>query len=351
MNNLVHEDMELIYYSGLDWDQFKDSRVLITGATGMIGSYILYFFDYLNTIRPDLNIRTVGVVRNRDKVVKIIERLECSELFTYTLCDVANIDTWGDDDFDYIIHTASPASSYLYNEPINVVNANVVGTQKLLELAKYCSAKKFVFLSSGEVTGITEDKYIAEDVYGCLDPTDVRNCYGESKRMGEMLCKCYSYQYKLHAMSVRLDHTYGNTMDLETDGRVFSEFISNIVNDRDIVMKSDGSPIRTFTYLNDAVKGIFIVLLKGGSGESYNISNNDCRVSIKELAETLIGLYPEKKLKIEYVKRDTNSYMESKNPICSSLLTSKIEKLGYVCDFNLKEGFKRTIENYKEEIK
>jgi nucleoside-diphosphate-sugar epimerase len=250
---------------------------------------------------------------------------------------------------DYIFHTASPASSHLYNtNPLSVIAPNILGTQLLLNIGNTDNFKGMVFFSSGEVMGKTDVEFADEKTYGHLDPTDIRSCYGESKRMGENLCKCYSHQYGIHTVSVRLDHTYGITMDLENDNRVFAEFVSNIVKNEDIIIKSDGLSIRTFVYLSDAVRGIFTALLKGNSGETYNVSNNDCRVTIKELAENLISLYPEKNLQIVYENRNADGiYLENTNKFCSSLDTGKIEKLGYKCDYGIVEGFRRVVEYLK----
>jgi nucleoside-diphosphate-sugar epimerase len=346
MNKIIESDLRIICNSNLDWEKFKNSTVLVTGAYGMLASYMVYTLAYLNSTYPLLNIKIIAQCRNIEKAKDKFKNIP--QLF------ITNIDICGNFNFienvDYIIHAASPASAQYYStDPISVINPNVIGTKNLLNLAKEKSVKGFLFLSSGDVSGKVDKELITEDDYGYLNPIDLRSCYAESKRIAETMCKCYNHQHELHTISVRPEHTYGPTLDLINDQRVFSEFISNIVNKKDIVIKSDGMSVRTFTYISDATIGFFTALLKGVSGESYNVSNNKCRIKIKDLAEMLVSMYPEKKLKVVYEKRsDTNEYIENKDNIRPTLSTQKIEKLGFTCNIDLKEGFKRTINSFIE---
>ena len=348
MNKIIEEDIKNIIKSDIDWEKFKNSNVLITGGTGVIGSYLIYTLLKLNEIYPVLNIQIWSIYRNTRNIIKKFNYPEIiPNLFFMQkeYCDFKYLD------IDYIIHAASPASSQFYGKnPFAVIECNVFDLKELLELAKEKQSKGLLFFSSGEVTGKVDKEFLTEEDFGYLDPLDIRNCYAESKRMGEQLCKCYFHQYKTPTKIVRPDHTYGPTIDIENDQRVFSEFIQNIINDEDIIMKSDGSPRRTFCYLSDAIEGFFRVLLEGNSGEAYNVSNNNCNTSIKELAETLVNLYIEKNLKIKYEKREnTNNYLENKDTLRPMLSTKKIEKLGYKPKIGIKEGFKRTVESFKEE--
>mgnify|MGYP001611221623 FL=1 len=249
---------------------------------------------------------------------------------------------------DYIIHGASPASSQFYGtDPVGVITPNVFGTKNLLELAREKKSKSFLFFSSGEVCGSADKSIISEEDFGFLDPTDIRNCYAESKRMGENMCKCWFHQYGVPTFAVRPEHTYGPTMDLENDKRVFSEFVSDVVNNRDIIVKSDGSAVRTFTYICDATEGFFRVLLNGKPGESYNVGNKNGRMCIKDLANLVVSLFPEKKLKVIFESREqNNNYLENKNKIRPMLSIDKIEKLGYKCRFSVRDGFYRTIKSF-----
>lgn len=347
MNEIVREDLKTICGGNLDWGKFQDSTVLITGAAGMLASYMVYTLAFLNEINPGLNIKILALCRDREKA-----KLKFGDFL-----DDSRFSIIGDDitkelkiksEIDYIIHAASPASSQFYGtDPAGVIAPNVFGTKNLLDLAVEKGVKGFLFFSSGEVSGTIDKMLINEEDSGYLNHMDIRSCYGESKRMGETLCKCWYYQHQVPTVAVRPEHTYGPTMDLENDQRVFSEFISAILNDRDIVMKSDGTPVRTFCYLADATDGFFRVLLEGNRGESYNVGNESGRMSIGDLADLLVSMFPEKKLKVVYEARESGKgYLENKNKIRPTLSTAKIEKLGYKCRFSVRDGFYRTIQSF-----
>lgn len=347
MNAIINDDLKLISQSGLDWEQFKDKTILITGAYGMLASYMVYTLLYLNQAYPSLNLKVLAIGRKQKKADKrFADYLEDPALKIITHDVTEKLKIRGD--IDYIIHAASHASSEFFGkDPVGVIAPNIFGTKLLLDLAKEKNSQGFLFFSSGEVCGHLEKDFIEENDSGFLDPTDIRSCYGESKRMAENMLKCWHHQYGIPTFAVRPDHTYGPTIDLAHDRRVFSDFIADILNNRNLTLKSDGKAVRTFCYISDATDAFFRVLLKGSPGQSYNVSNNSCRVSIKRLAETIISIFPDKNLSIEYKARaDTDTYLENKNNKRPGLSTKKIEALGYRCHFDLYDGFSRTIRSY-----
>lgn len=346
MNSIIFEDLEKIYLNNSFWSDFKDKSVLITGGYGMIASYIVYMYIFLNEYK-NLNVQIYVLGRNREKAKKRFGEYINKEYFKFIeseLKEKINLKN-----LDYIIHAASNASSQYYaTDPVGTTIPNFLGTFNLLNLSLKSKIKSFLFISSGEVYGKTDKNFIKEEEIGISDPLDIRYCYGESKRMGECLCKCFNYQYGVPTKIIRLGHTYGPTMDINNDRRVFAEFVSNIIKNENIIIKSDGSPMRAFCYLADAVDGIFKVLITGKNGEAYNISNKKGLISMKDLAEKLIKLYPEKNLSIEYRKRSNiDNYIESSIKKHNIPDTSKIEQLKWQCSYSIETGFWRTIESLK----
>ncbi len=347
MNEIIREDLKNICAARLDWGKLKNSTILITGSNGMLASYMVFTLLQLNVLFPELNIKVIALARSMTKARKRFAEflgnpglaLACREI-TRKLRIKGPV--------DYIIHAASPASSQFFaQDPVGVILPNVLGTQNLLELAREKNSKGFLFFSSGEVCGKVDKKILAEEDAGYLDPTDLRSCYGESKRMGENMCQAWFRQYGVPTFAVRPDHTYGPTMDLKNDQRVFAEFVRDVVDGRNLRVKSDGRAMRTFCYLSDATDGFFRVLLKGKAGQSYNVSNNRCRISIGELADSIAGLFPEKKLEVIYAKRKKNTgYLENKDKLRPALSTAKIEKLGYRPGVGIEEGFRRCIKSF-----
>jgi nucleoside-diphosphate-sugar epimerase len=229
---------------------------------------------------------------------------------------------------------------------VGTLNANTLGTHNLLQLACKNDLKSFLYFSSSEVYGQVDGSQIPtkENQYGYLDPTNLRSCYAESKRMGETMCVSWFHQYGIPTKIVRPFHTYGIGMSLD-DGRVYADFIANILNDKDIVMNSDGNAIRAFCYLADAVQGFFTVLFKGENGQAYNIGNPQCEISILNLATQLVNLFPEKGLGI--AKRDMQNQKYIKSIISrNSPDISKMIELGWQPYTSIEVGFRRTLESF-----
>ena len=159
------------------------------------------------------------------------------------------------------------------------------------------------------------------------------------------MCVSWANQYNVQCKIVRPFHTYGPGIRFD-DGRVFSDFVNNVVNGQDIIIKSTGEAKRAFCYLADAILGFIMVLLNGKIGEAYNVGNEECEISIKDLAYTLRDLFEDKHIDviINESKCDKN-YLKS--PVKSALPeTFKIRALGWKPRYGIKEGFRRTILSY-----
>ncbi len=324
-----------------------ETTVLLTGAGGFLSSFLCASLDYANK-KHDLGLSVIGVVRNLERAKRRLAPLwdnGCLRLFEHDLSMPLKLD----ENIDYIIHAASQASPKYYSkDPVGTALPNIVGTNSLLDLARKNPIKGMVFFSSGEVYGVPDPTKIplGEQDFGYLNPMELRSCYAESKKMGENLCVSYYHQYGVPVKVVRLFHTYGPGMNLE-DGRVFADFVRCIVRNEDIQMLSDGAAVRPFCYISDAMAGVLTVLLKGQSGEAYNVGNPKAEIKILDLANLLVGLFPERSLKVVQQERDNSSdYMES--PIlrnCPKI--EKINSLGWEPEVSLEEGFTKTVRSYE----
>ena len=342
---IVFEDIESIVSSNIDWTRFKNKTILISGVYGFLAAYLVYYFLYLNE-KYDCSCKVVGLGRNHDKAFKKFSRLLNRNDFEVIIVDVSNVIII-QQKIDFVIHAASKASPKFYGiDPVGVIKANVLGTNNLLKIAQSNNVESFLFFSSGEVYGAVPATQIPtkENEYGYLDITKIRSCYGESKRLGETMCVSWHHQYQVPTKIVRPFHTYGPGMDLN-DGRVYADFIADIINNRNIIMKSDGSAKRAFCYLKDATAGFLKVLLDGKNGEAYNVGNPNEEVSIIELAEKLVKLYPEKNLAVQKQEQLKEGYIQSSVNRNSPDIT-KVKELGWQPKTTINEGFKRTIESY-----
>ena len=346
-NKILQNDLKEIFESRKDWSMFINSTILITGANGFLPAYLVYFFQYLNYINPNYKIKVIGLVRNQHKAKTCFENID-KNFFKIHVQDVS-LPITINDKVDYIIHAASQASPKYYGiDPVGTLNANVLGTINLLEFAKKNIIKSFLYFSSGEVYGqLSEDQIpINENSYGYLDPINVRSCYAESKRMGENICISYCCQFGINIKIVRPFHTYGPGLDF-LDGRVFADFVSNVINKKDIKLTSDGAARRAFCYLSDATSGFISILIDGKIGAAYNLGNPKEEYSILELAKIVTSIYPEFNLKVHVEGKldDDSKYLKS--PINrNSPKIEKIQSLGWVPKISVKEGFKRTIDSF-----
>ncbi|OAJ50728.1 NAD-dependent epimerase/dehydratase family protein [Pseudomonas marginalis] len=329
---------------GLPWQRLKGQKVLITGASGFLAAYMVETLLFLNETQ-ELGIQIFALVRSRRRFEsRFAHALGRQDLICIEQ-DVSEALAFSTRP-DFIIHAASQASPKYYStDPIGTLSANTLGTAALLKLAALSGSKGFLFFSSGEVYGQTDFVPTAEQDLGFVDPTSVRACYAESKRMGENMCVSWHHQAGVPTTIVRPFHTYGPHMLLD-DGRVYADFVANILNNQPIIMKSDGKARRAFCYAADAVAGFWTVLLNGVHGQAYNVGNPMGETSIGELAEILVELYPEKKLSVVFAERENDGvYLVS--PIvrnCPDI--KKVEKLGWHPRTSVREGFKKTIESY-----
>jgi len=301
-NHVIEEDLQTILSNDLPWQVFSGCRIVITGAGGFLGGYLLRTLLALyHSGKVSEPLQVVASVRNvelaRSRLMDCIDDDQL-ELIHWDLSDIAIPDLG---DCQYVLHAASQASPRFYGrDPVGTLMPNAIGTASLLHaLQRSSDPRGLLFVSSSEVYGqISGDRTLAESDFGHLDPTTVRACYDESKRLGETLCVAWHHQFGLPTYIVRPFHTYGPNL-LADDGRVFSDFTYNVIRGENIEMMSDGQARRAFCYVSDAIAGFFTVLLKGQPATAYNVANPAGELSVIELAELLIGLCPDKKLKVE----------------------------------------------------
>jgi nucleoside-diphosphate-sugar epimerase len=346
-NKVIHDDLRRIANSDIDWQQFENKTVLVSGANGFLPAYMVETLLYLVRAKIVRDLKVLALVRNREKAEKRFSHLLQDTHLQFIVQDVCS-PIQANEPVHFIVHAASQASPKYYGvDPVGTLNANVSGTINLCELARENPVQAFLYFSSGEVYGKVDEKIteVSEEDYGYLDPMNVRSCYGEAKRMGETICVSYMHQFGIPVKVVRPAHTYGPGMDLN-DGRVFADFVKNVVNGEDIVMNSDGSASRAFCYLSDATVAFFKVLINGRTGEAYNVANPLCEITIRELAEKLVALFPEKHLKIVCKELEGSGYIKSNNTHCFAAI-KKIQSLNWNPAITIEEGFYKTILSYE----
>lgn len=352
MNKIIHQDLEEILSTDyIDWSRFNGKAVLVTGANGMLPAYMVFTLLYYNT-KSNANCHVYALVRNKERAQQKFRDWLSDEHLHIIEANVA--DDLSKIDFghnvDFIIHAASQASPQYYGiDPVGTIDANVLGTRNTLELARIHKSEAYLYFSSGDVYGtVNPEKFpFTEEDYGYIDILSGHSCYNESKRLGEQYCKAFNTQHGVPTKIVRIFHTFGPGLRLD-DRRVFSDFVKNIVHNEDIVLHSDGSAVRLFCYVVDAVKAYFKVMLDGEAATAYNVANVKGEISIRNLAEMLVKMYPEKHLHLKIdIKKGDLITDKMKSPIIRAIpSTKRIESLGWLPTISLEEGFRRTIESF-----
>lgn len=347
INSIILQDMDDIYSRGIPWSKLENKTLLLTGAYGMLASYITYMVAYLN-VYHNMHIKLIAVVRSEIKFRKQFGETFCEEFPLRIVESTMTEPLLINEPVDYIVHAASLASPQYYaTMPVEVIEPNTLGTYYLLQLAREKKTEGFLLFSTGDVYGKVDDPTnIKETTVGNLDPLDVHSCYGESKRLAETMCEAFWREYSVPVKIARIFHTYGPTMNIHSDPRVFASFLKCALERHDIIIQSDGTARRPFCYLADAAAAYFLLLLIGVPGEAYNVANTQEFLSISELAQIVAKLQPEFGLKVQYrVRNKGDSYVENRLNKDNCPREDKLRQLGWKTKFSTREGMMRCL-NY-----
>lgn len=304
----------------LPWEKLEGSNILVLGATGLIGSCLV---KVLLARNADYQVYAAG--RDRVRAKELFSEYEADPRFHFLVCDILK-PLECEEDFHYIIHAASNASpNFFVSNPVEVMKSNFYGIANLLDYGKAHNLRRFLYVSSGEMYGQGDGRAFTEDYSGYVDHSSPRSCYPVSKRAGEVLAVAYAAEYGLDITIARPCHVYGPCFS-EKDNRVYAQFLRNVLNGEDIVLKSDGLQFRSWCYVADCASALLYILLKGKTAEAYNIADESSNITIRELAEKTAAL---RGLSI-IVQLPTSSEKKGFNPVTKSVFdTSKLRGLGW----------------------
>lgn len=340
-------DIGIILNNPIDWESFRDKTVLVTGATGRLGMYLV---EAINKADIDWNLNTtiIALARSEDKLQKVFgETLKLPNIYTIVQ-DIMEPIRW-EGEVHYIFHTAGAASPKDFtDEPVETLWGHVQGTRNVLELAREKKSQKVLYVSTVEIYGEWQnEEKIGEDDMGIMRCSNARACYPEAKRLCETMLASYEEQYHVPYVGVRLCHTFGPGISLD-DGRAFSEFIKNVIKEEDIVLHTDGSAVRTYTYVADAIGAMLIAFTKGKE-PYYNIANLNNLISIRDLAELIAGMDEKRRSKVRYKSEEEQKlkYLPFKLAIMN---VDRITELGWRPQVGLQEAFRYTLESFLQRI-
>ena len=328
-NLIIQQDIDFFVGHFPFVEQIKEKTILVTGATGLIGSVLIKCLLRLNQV-TNSGIKVVAVARNKQKAYDLFGNCEIQWIWQ----DMTEQDG----------QSQMPLRASFRNH-VETINTAFIGTRQLLEYAsQHLSMRGMVYLSSLESYGTINDNsvLVTEDVSGYINPIDVRSSYSLGKRMVECLCHAYASEYHVPVVMARLTQVFGAGVSRQ-DTRVFAQFAKSVINGQDIVMHTSGESAKPYCYTVDAIMALFYLLLKGEPGKAYNVATPNTYISICDLAYLLVEKF-NKNCRVVIEARDNMGYA----PVTKlNLSTKKLEALGWKPFFNLEEMFDRLINYYK----
>ena len=342
-HRIIKKDMEDIYIMiGTDLHRLEGKSILITGAGGLLASYLVYTVVFLN--REVFKTPCLLYVMTR-RPAKDYERLWWLDNEPYTkniIHDVAS-HYHLEVPMDFVMHAASLASPVDYmGDIIGTINANARGLQHLLDHACQNEDTLLLFFSSGEIYGSPPpDQVPTHETYlGSVDPVGTRSCYTESKRFGETLCAAYHAVHNTQAKIVRPFQVFGPGIS-DKDKRAFPEFLHCAVKKQPIVLRSEGKAQRTFCYISDAAVAFWKVLFEGRPAFPYNVGTSAPLVTIHELAKKIAELG---NVNIETKISAENSYLDDSPQVTCPDIGRISQLVGSKPKKTLDEGIHLTLE-------
>ena len=341
-NPLYLEDIKKVAGQPLPWERLKRKSLLISGATGLIGSFLIDVIMFLNK-EQNMECKVYALGRSEEKAKARFSYCYESNNFQFIPYDI-NKPFVRDDisDVDYVLHLASNTHPVAYaTDPIGTITTNIIGTQNMLEFAYTHHAQRCAFASSNEIYGENrgDGEKFDEQYCGYIDCNTMRAGYPESKRCGEALCQAYIKQKDMDIVIPRLTRSYGPTM-LMSDTKAISQFIRKAIAGENIVLKSAGTQFYSYTYMADAVSGLLYVLLLGEKGEAYNIADDASDIMLKDLAGIIANTVGRQ---VVFEIPDAVESAGYSKATKARLESQKLQGLGWKAIYDIEQGIRRTL--------
>lgn len=347
MNNIFNSalfkaDIDKVAMLPLPWDKLQNKTLLISGASGLIGSFLVDVIMKRN-MKYAMNCTAYALGRSEEKAKSRFNSFWNEKEFGFLAWDINK--PLPNDAFkhvDYVLHLASNTHPIAYStDPIGTITTNIIGARNMLDFSVGTRVKRFVFASSVEVYGENRGdvEKFTEDYCGYINCNTMRAGYPESKRCGEALCQAYKKQMGLDVVIPRFARTYGPTMRMD-DSKALSQFIRKAIAGQDIVLKSEGKQYYSYSYVADAVSGLLTILLQGKSGEAYNIADEASDVRLKDLANLIANACGYKVIFEKPDRIEQTGYSKATKALLDS---RKLQQLGWKANYDIKNGIERTL--------
>lgn len=350
LDSVFQSDLEELAYTFPFADELKDSSVLITGATGLIGSALTRALVLISEKRA-LNIKIYALARSIEKADAKLGDLLYSRRVIPIFADVT-YPLELNENMDHIVHTASVTTSKTFVvQPVETLKTAISGTINVLNFASEKRIKSMVYLSSMEAYGITDPKLsqISESDLGYIDILNVRSSYSEGKRICECLCSAYAAEYNVPVKIARLSQTFGAGVGLD-DNRAFAQFTKACLAGKDIVLHTHGTSVGNYCYTTDAIRGLLTILLHGANAQAYTIVNERATMPIREVAQLVSDTLTGGKSRIIFDIPESELTYGYAPDVTMRLSADKLRTLGWQPTVDLPDMFRRLAASYQAQI-
>jgi len=268
------------------WDDLRGQSIFITGGTGFVGTWLLESLLWASD-KLDLHVEVVVLTREPEKFLSRAPHLARHTGVRLKRGHVADFE-WPDGRFPFVIHAAT--ERYFEPDcfhPLGPFDIDVAGTRRVLEFARQRGVRRFLFTSSGAVYGRqpSDLTHVPEDYVGAPAPTDPSSAYGQAKRVSEFMCASYGRVFGFEAMIARLFAFVGPLLPLSENYAV-GNFIGDALEGRRIHITGDGRPCRSYLYAADLAIWLWVILMRGKAGRSYNVGSMH-EITIAHLASLI----------------------------------------------------------------
>ena len=341
-SNLYQEDIKSVLNLNCDFSKLQEKTILITGATGLIGSVLVDMLIFLSKTHS-LNLSLILISRSTENFCENKEGV----FVQHIKCDIANeklAEKIPDNKkIDFIFHLASNTHPADYSKhPIETILTNFNGTKELLDISSKNLPCRFIFASSVEVYGDDKENLsdgFKESDFGYLDCSTMRACYNESKRVSESLCQAYKAEKNCDVVIARIARSYGATLK-KNDTKALSQFLRCGFYNENIILKSRGEQFFSYIYSSDVACALIFLMLNGENGEAYNVADKNSNIQLKDLAN-LVAQNCNVKVAFD-IPEETEKAGYSKS-VRAILNPSKINSLGWCAQVGIEDGVERTI--------
>lgn len=343
---VCQRELEAIAASDLNWDAFRNRTVLVTGATGLVGSYAVRALAAINRLHG-CGMHILAMVRSPEKARALYGPLLDRGDLSLLVGDVRN-PIQCDTPVHFIIHGASvTASKEMVTRPVETIATAIGGTQNILQFAADQKVTSMVYISSMEMYGSPDPNLdcVTEQDYGFVDVLNVRSCYPEGKRMCECLCAAYAKEYQLPVKIARLAQTFGAGVS-PSETRVFAQFARSLIHGEDIVLHTEGKSYGNYCATCDCVRGLLTILLRGADGEAYNVVNESTNIQIRDMAQ-MIADQSGGAIQVRFdIPADALQYGYAPD-VKMHLSGAKLRGLGWTPEVDLPEMYQRLIASWE----